>query len=343
MAREEEGPAMMDAAERRLRVVSAHLEPQAGATAGLAANPTAGEYAHVQGYSVVLPEKLQTGKWNVYRSAESPLRLINRFPATPDIGTLHDNFVYAVETFTDCRYLGTRVCADGAVGDYKWMTYGEASTSRTAIGSGLIYHGISEGARIGLYFINRPEWIIIDHACAAYSYVSVPLYDTLGPDAVQFIVNHATVEAIFCVPQTLSTLLSFLTQMPCVRLIVVVGGDNANTPSTTAAAGVEIITYSRLHSQGKMSSQTYRPPKPEDVATICYTSGTTGTPKGAVLSHENLIANVAGSSLGVKFYPSDVYISYLPLAHIYERANQIALLHYGVAIGFYQGVFEADG
>uniref|UniRef100_A0A453KA82 Long-chain-fatty-acid--CoA ligase n=1 Tax=Aegilops tauschii subsp. strangulata TaxID=200361 RepID=A0A453KA82_AEGTS len=291
----------------------------------------------MQGYSVVLPEKLQTGKWNVYRSAESPLRLINRFPATPDIGTLHDNFVYAVETFTDCRYLGTRVCADGAVGDYKWMTYGEASTSRTAIGSGLIYHGISEGARIGLYFINRPEWIIIDHACAAYSYVSVPLYDTLGPDAVQFIVNHATVETIFCVPQTLSTLLSFLTQMPCVRLIVVVGGDNANTPSTTAAAGVEIITYSRLHSQGKMSSQTYRPPKPEDVATICYTSGTTGTPKGAVLSHENLIANVAGSSLGVKFYPSDVYISYLPLAHIYERANQIALLHYGVAIGFYQG------
>ncbi|KAE8817794.1 long chain acyl-CoA synthetase 6, peroxisomal-like [Hordeum vulgare] len=339
MAREEEGPAaaMMDAAERRLRVVSAHLEPQAGAAAGLAANPTAGEYAHVQGYSIVLPEKLQTGKWNVYRSAESPLRLINRFPATPDIGTLHDNFVYAVETFTDCRYLGTRVCADGAVGDYKWMTYGEASTSRTAIGSGLIYHGISEGARIGLYFINRPEWIIIDHACAAYSYISVPLYDTLGPDAVQFIVNHATVEAIFCVPQTLSTLLSFLTQMPCVRLIVVVGGDNANTPSATVAAGVEIITYSSLHSQGKMSSQTYRPPKPEDVATICYTSGTTGTPKGAVLSHENLIANVAGSSLGVKFYPSDVYISYLPLAHIYERANQIALLHYGVAIGFYQG------
>ncbi|XP_044387880.1 long chain acyl-CoA synthetase 6, peroxisomal isoform X3 [Triticum aestivum] len=217
------------------------------------------------------------------------------------------------------------------------MTYGEASTSRSAIGSGLIYHGTSEGARIGLYFINRPEWIIVDHACAAYSYVSVPLYDTLGPDAVQFIVNHATVEAIFCVPQTLSTLLSFLTQMPCVRLIVVVGGDNANMPSATAAAGVEIITYSRLHSQGKMSSQTYRPPKPEDVATICYTSGTTGTPKGAVLSHENLIANVAGSSLGVKFYPSDVYISYLPLAHIYERANQIALLHYGVAIGFYQG------
>ena len=152
------------------------------------------------------------------------------------------------------------------------MTYGEASTSRTAIGSGLIYHGVREvsrhdlnkhlvlsfltkqicceyiwadvkhisiwnqGACIGLYFINKPEWVIVDHACSAYSYVSVPLYDTLGmfttqndytigllvvhdlssdsfcsftfvlsgPDAVQFIVNHAAVEAIFCVPQTLS-------------------------------------------------------------------------------------------------------------------------------------------
>ncbi|TVU26987.1 hypothetical protein EJB05_29565, partial [Eragrostis curvula] len=364
MAREQ-GQSPMDAAQRRLRAVSAHLHPPApsaaagGGGSSLASNPTAGEYAHVQGYSVVLPEKLQTGKWNVYRSAHSPLRLINRFPGNPDIGTLHDNFVYAVETFRDCRYLGSRIGANATVGDYKWMTYGEASTSRTAIGSGLIYHGIPEGARIGLYFINRPEWIIVDHACAAYSYISVPLYDTLGPDAVQFIVNHAAVEAIFCVPQTLSTLLGFIKQMPCVRLIVVVGGDDANMPSSQATSGPEVITFSRLHNEGKMSPHPFRPPKPEDVATICYTSGTTGTPKanrpfvdydlcsiskallpfksGVVLSHESLIANVAGSSLGIKFYPSDVYMSYLPLAHIYERANQVALLHYGVAIGFYQG------
>ncbi|GJN28328.1 hypothetical protein PR202_gb16438 [Eleusine coracana subsp. coracana] len=338
MAREHE-QSPMDAAQRRLRAVSAHLHPSAPAAegSGLVANPTAGEYAHVQGYSVVLPEKLHTGKWNVYRSAQSPLRLISRFPGTPDIGTLHDNFVYAFETFGDCRYLGTRIHADGAVGEYKWMTYGEVSTSRSAIGSGLIYHGILEGVRVGLYFINRPEWIIVDHACAAYSYVSVPLYDTLGPDAVQFIVNHAMIEVIFCVPQTLSTLLSFITHMPCVQLIVVVGGDDANMPPAPATIGVQILTYTQLHNEGKMSPQPFRPPKPEDVATICYTSGTTGTPKGAVLSHGNLIANVAGSSLGIKFYPTDVYISYLPLAHIYERANQIALLHYGVAIGFYQG------
>ncbi|XP_038980591.1 long chain acyl-CoA synthetase 6, peroxisomal-like [Phoenix dactylifera] len=327
------------AAQRRLRAISGHLR-QAGDldhSSQFGTNATAGDFVSGQGYSAVLPEELQTGKWNVYRSARSPLKLVTRFPDLPDIGTLHDNFEYAVESFRDYKYLGTRVRVDGTVGEYKWMTYGEASTSRSAIGSGLIYHGIPKGATVGLYFINRPEWIIVDHACSAYSYISVPLYDTLGPDAVQYIVNHASVQVIFCVPQTLSILLSFLSQIPCIRLIVVVGGIDENMPSIPSTTGVEIVTYSKLHNQGHSNLQPFCPPQPEDVATICYTSGTTGTPKGAVLAHENLIANVAGASLSIKLYPSDIYISYLPLAHIYERANQISMAHFGVAVGFYQG------
>ncbi|KAJ4787081.1 Long-chain acyl-CoA synthetase 1 [Rhynchospora pubera] len=326
-------------AERRLRTISRHLSPLSDdlASSQLGTNPTAGEFASVQGYSVVLPEKLHTGKWNVYRSARSPLKLIDRFPNLPEVGTLHDNFESAVERFRDYRYLGTRLRPDGTVGEYKWMTYGEASTSRSAIGSGLIYHGIPQGSSIGLYFINRPEWIIVDHACSAYSYVSVPLYDTLGPDAVEFIVNHASVQVIFCVPQTLSILLSFVSKLPSVRLIVVVGGVDENMPPLQSTNGIEVIAFSKLQSEGQRTLQPFRPPKPDDIATICYTSGTTGTPKGVVLTHSSLIANVAGSSFSVDFGPSDVYISYLPLAHIYERVNQIGLVHYGVAVGFYQG------
>ncbi|KAJ3684394.1 hypothetical protein LUZ61_013558 [Rhynchospora tenuis] len=326
-------------AERRLRAISRHLFPLSDdlASSQLGTNPTAGEFANVQGYSVVLPEKLHTGKWNVYRSARSPLKLIDRNPKLPEVGTLHDNFVSAVERFRDHRYLGTRVRPDGTVGEYKWMTYGEVSTSRSAIGSGLIYHGIPQGSSIGLYFINRPEWMIVDHACAAYSYISVPLYDTLGPDAVEFIVNHASVQAIFCVPQTLSILLSFVSKLPSVRLIVVVGGVDESMPPLQSTNGIEVIAFSKLQSEGQKALQPFRPPKPQDIATICYTSGTTGTPKGVVLTHSSLIANVAGSSLSIDFGPSDVYVSYLPLAHIYERVNQIGLVHHGVAVGFYQG------
>nr|XP_009589417.1 long chain acyl-CoA synthetase 6, peroxisomal-like [Nicotiana tomentosiformis] len=194
-----------------------------------------------------------------------------------------------------------------------------------------------QGARVGLYFINRPEWLIVDHACSAYSYTSVPLYDTLGPDAVKYIVNHADVQAIFCVPGTLNTLLTFLSEIPSVRLIVVVGGIDEHLPSLPSTTGMKLLSYTRLLSQGRSSMQPFCPPKPEDIATICYTSGTTGTPKGVVLSHANLIASVAGMTLSIKFYPSDIYISYLPLAHIYERANQITSVYYGVAVGFYQG------
>ncbi|XP_031397771.1 long chain acyl-CoA synthetase 6, peroxisomal-like [Punica granatum] len=324
-------------AHRRLNAIHRHLAAAGDSESQLRPNPTAGEFVLEQGYSVVLPEKLHTGKWNVYRSARYPLKLLSRFPDHPDIGTLHDNFVRAVDTFQDYKYLGTRVRVDGTVGDYKWMTYGEAGTARTAIGSGLISYGIPKGSSIGLYFINRPEWLIVDHACSAYSYISVPLYDTLGPDAVKYIVNHAAVQAIFCVPETLNLLLSFLSEIPTVRLIVVVGGIDEEMPSLPSTTGVKVLTYSKLLSQGQSNLQPFYPPKPDDIATICYTSGTTGTPKGAVLTHGNLIANVAGSTFSVKFYPSDVYISYLPLAHIYERVNQVMTVYFGVAVGFYQG------
>ncbi|XP_059632528.1 long chain acyl-CoA synthetase 6, peroxisomal [Cornus florida] len=326
------------AQRRRLRAIQNHLIYTAGTQQPLLrTNHTTGEFFIEQGYSVVLPEKLRTGKWNVHRSARTPLKLLSGFPDHPEIGTLHDNFVHSVETFRDYKYLGTRVRLDGTVGEYKWMTYGEAGTARSEVGSGLVFHGIPKGACVGLYFINRPEWLIVDHACSAYSYISVPLYDTLGPDAVKYIVNHAVVQAIFCVPQTLNTLLSFLSEIPSLRLIVVVGGVDSQMPSLPSTTGVEVVTYSELLSQGCKSLQPFCSPKPDDVATICYTSGTTGTPKGALLTHGNLIANVAGVFLTVKFYPSDVFISYLPLAHIYERANQVMTAHFGVAVGFYQG------
>ncbi|KAH9682769.1 Long chain acyl-CoA synthetase 6 (peroxisomal) [Citrus sinensis] len=320
------------AAQRRLKAIHGHLLcADDSSSSQLRHNPTAGEYALEQGYSVVLPEKLDTGKWNVYRSSRSPLKLVSRFPDHPEIG---GQLILFEITNIWVHVSGLMEQLESA---YKWMTYGEAGTARTEVGSGLIYHGISKGSCIGLYFVNRPEWLIVDHACSAYSFISVPLYDTLGPDAVKYIVNHASVQAVFCVPQTLNSLLSCLSEVPTVRLIVVIGGIDDQIPSLPITTGVQILTYSKLLSQGRSNLQPFSPPKPDDVATICYTSGTTGTPKGAVLSHGNLIASVAGATLGTKFYPSDVYISYLPLAHIYERANQVMTVYSGVAVGFYQG------
>ncbi|PWA89831.1 AMP-binding protein [Artemisia annua] len=227
--------------QRRIQVIQKHFlhEPDTSSSV-LRPYQTAGEYFLEQGYSVVLPEKLQTGKWNVYRSAFSPMKLVSRYRDHPEIATLHDNFVHAVETYGDYKYLGTRVGVDGTVGEYKWMTYTEAASD------------------------------------------------------------------------------DYLASLPLQR-------------------NVEIITYTRLQSQGQEYPKPFCPPKPEDIATICYTSGTTGKPKGAVVSHGNLIANNAGQAMRMKFYPSDIYISYLPLAHIFERSTQVMLAYFGVGIGFNQG------
>ncbi|KVH93576.1 AMP-binding, conserved site-containing protein [Cynara cardunculus var. scolymus] len=296
---------------RRLQTIQNHVTADPQSMPVLQLNQTAGEFFAEQGYSVVLPEKLQTGKWNVHRSTISPLKLLSRFPDHPDIDTS-----------------------------------GQLTGKQLPLGQLL-------GSSIGLYFINRPEWIIVDHACSAYSYISVPLYDTLGPDAVKYIVNHSSAQAIFCVPETLHVLMSFLSEIPSVRLIVVVGGLDELMPSLPSTTGVKVVSFSKLITQGSNDRHPFRPPKPDDVATICYTSGTTGTPKvsisypfyaisfksaeGVVLSHGNMIANTAGGTTGIKFYPSDVYISYLPLAHIYERSNVLLLAYYGGSAGFYQG------
>ncbi|XWS57539.1 hypothetical protein CRYUN_Cryun09bG0183200 [Craigia yunnanensis] len=329
---------MESLAQRRLDAIQSHLIPSSTAEndSFLCRNLTSSShFFHGKKYSVVLPEKLQSGKWNVYRSVRSPMKLLFRFDGHPEIGTLHDNFVHAVETYRDYKYLGTRIRVDGTVGEYKWMTYGEAATAREAIGSGLRYFGLEQGARVGLYFINRPEWLVVDHACAAYSYISVPLYDTLGPDAVKYVTNHSGIQAIFCVPQTLNTA-SFIFA-PLKLPIYVVGGADERLPSLPSTSGVKVISYLKLLGQGRSNLQSFCPPKSEDVATICYTSGTTGTPKGVVLTHGNLIANVAAFCRALKFYPSDIYISYLPLAHIYERTNQIICVYHGMGVGFYQG------
>ncbi|KAB1204085.1 Long chain acyl-CoA synthetase 6, peroxisomal [Morella rubra] len=89
------------------------------------------------------------------------------------------------------------------------------------------------GDCVGLYFINRPEWLIMDHTCSAYSFISVPLYDTLGPDAVQYVVNHAALQAIFCSHNTEQ-----------------LGGIDEYLPSLPSASGVKLISYLELISQG---------------------------------------------------------------------------------------------
>lgn len=95
---------------------------------------------------------------------------------------------------------------------------------------------------------------------------------------------------------------------------------------------------SEVEKLGREHRVACNPPKPEDICTICYTSGTTGIPKGVLISNRNLVASVAGClDTGLFATKETRYLSYLPLAHVLERLLHLPVLKEGGRIGFYQG------
>lgn len=314
------------------------------------------------------PRTPQTQQSTTTNSASvSPRKLVTHFPPPDDaVATLHENWEAAAARFPHVPALGWRrreSARSGALGGYTWLTYSQAADIRTAIGSGLLQLGVPPGSGVGIYSINCKEWALFDAAGHAYGMVSVPLYDTLGPDAVEYICNHAELAAVGCSAAVLPVLLGCLARCPTVRLVVVWGdapgaadgGGAASSSSSATAAGtgasrlphdlppgvhpdVRLVTIEACESLGRRHPRAHQPPRPSDVATLCYTSGTTGTPKGAVLTHANLIADSAGTSLLLSDWsPGDRHISYLPLAHIYERCNLVMCVHLGASVGFYAG------
>jgi len=221
---------------------------------------------------------------------------------------------------------------------YEWLTYGQAAADRAVIASGLERLGVRPSERVGLYSVNCADWVLTEGALTRCGCVSVPLYDTLGPEAVQFICTHAELVAVACHASVLSTMMATLAACPTVKLVVVFGAKRgAPPPPPSPVSGVKVVTLDAVRSAGRAAPCPPHPPRASDVATICYTSGTTGNPKGVVLTHLNLVSNTAAMEEGLDEGVGDVHISYLPLAHIYERVIVYTCLHSGAAIGFFRG------
>ncbi|KAF5825675.1 hypothetical protein DUNSADRAFT_7642, partial [Dunaliella salina] len=106
------------------------------------------------------------------------------------------------------------------------------------------------------------------------------------------------------------------------HITIVWGTAGGRLPEVPAGSNCRVVSLEQVESLGRRHARAHIPPKPSDIATLCYTSGTTGVPKGVMLTHGNLIASSAGTcSLVTNWNPGDRHICYLPLAHIYERVN----------------------
>ncbi|NXE52040.1 ACSL5 ligase, partial [Casuarius casuarius] len=229
---------------------------------------------------------------------------------------------------------------------YQWLTYKQVLDRAEYLGSGLLQKGCKQSSNqfIGIFAQNRPEWIISEYACYTYSLVAVPLYDTLGPDAIVYIVNKADMSTVICdKPEKAQILLDSCEQgkTPCLKTVILMDLFDKELEDRGAKVGVEILALQEVEELGRNNIVEPIPPKPEDLCIVCFTSGTTGSPKGAMLTHENVVADAAAflkcTENTFECTSSDISMSYLPLAHMFERVVQTVVYSCGGKVGFFQG------
>lgn len=274
--------------------------------------------------------------------------------------------------------------------EYQWLSYDQTSDRVRHVAAGLSRF-FPHGSKIGIYGKNCVDWTVVSLAAYASGMVVVPLYDTLGDEAVEYIIKDAGVTVLVVGEDKKDMIMPVLAKMapaaaaagaadaeakggveskaggtpagaPQIKQVVVMGRDpledigymNPETPQEDVLAewrsvpGIEVCTVKQLDLVGanwvakagtssEKRQDIFPEIKPEDTAIIMYTSGTTGVPKGVVLTQGNVMSSVAGATAVFEFDQEDSHISYLPLAHIFETVVQIAFLVEGASIGFFSG------
>jgi long-chain acyl-CoA synthetase len=199
---------------------------------------------------------------------------------------------------------------------------------------------------VGIEQVNKLEWQIADLAAVAFSIITVPLYDTLGPGAVEYILNHASIPMALCSMNKIQTFIDLAEKCPQLKVVIYIDDtpfkEIDNLKKEAEAKGLKLYSFSEVEKIGTRNRIPFEYPTSTDVAWISYTSGTTGTPKGAMLIHKNIV-QLFFSQLdnGLELETKDTHISYLPLAHIYERMVLNFSLMRNARIGFFRGDGEA--
>ncbi|GAA6222629.1 long-chain-fatty-acid--CoA ligase 1-like isoform X1 [Lates japonicus] len=255
--------------------------------------------------------------------------------------TLYEFFLRGARVSNNGPCLGSRKPKQ----PYEWMSYREVMERTENLGSAFLHKGHSKTTdpHIGIFSQNRPEWTISELACYTYSLVSVPLYDTLGTEAIAYIIDKASISTIICdVVDKVNLVLDCVKDKThSVKTIVLMETPSAELVSRGQQAGIHIFSLQEMEAIGKANHHQPVPPQPEDMAVICFTSGTTGNPKGAMLTHGNIVSNCSAFIKMTESYAQttsdDVMLSFLPLAHMFERVVEGVMLVHGARIGFFQG------
>jgi len=228
-------------------------------------------------------------------------------------------------------------------GEWKAINHSELRDTVECFALGLLNLGIKPGDRIGLVSENRIEWVISDLAIASIGAVSVPLFPTLTPKQEEYIFNNCDAAAVIVSNNfQLKKVLEVKHNIPALRHFIIIS-DEVEASDVSVKSMNYIIDRGReirpAEQRQRIVNENSAKVTSDDLLTIIYTSGTTGNPKGVMLTHGNVISNVMGARMAVDFKEQDIFLSFLPLCHSYERTcGYYCAFSIGAAIYFAESI-----
>ena len=195
---------------------------------------------------------------------------------------------------------------------------------------------------MGIYAKNSYRYFVQDMASVMFNVVSVPIYDTLGEEATIFVFENTQMESLCLTMNHLDGMLKMKEagKIPSLQNFIIIDEENWSEEFTGRgdALGVKIYKWSDIVNSGASGEKhDWVQAKAEDIYCFSYTSGTTGTPKGVMLSHKNLASTIQACYVLLDVTSKDKHLSYLPMAHIFERIVSMTLLSLGCVIGIFAG------
>ena len=225
----------------------------------------------------------------------------------------------------------------------RWLetTWAQYAERVAVVAAGLADLGVQAGDKVAVIADNRVEWVIVDLAIQGIGAVSVGVYPTSSAPEVRYLLEHSeSVVVIAEDEEQLDKVMEVRGGLPRLRSTVVI-----DTRGVTVLDDPKVTTFAELEAAGGDSDRAHERYREtvaeldaEDVAIIVYTSGTTGPPKGAMLSHRNLLAVAEATGEVYAAGPDDEVLSYLPLCHIAERLfSVINALYAAYVVNFGEG------